>query len=110
VSYPKIERRHAEEAGRKLSVMTFELENGLFAFFFEGLRERVGTVAVALPRSPTSPGTSTVLFGSRNATTSRILAEFLASKFGKITFASVFLQEESEVQLGRALMKLAQTL
>lgn len=110
MSYPKTDRKSIEEGERKLSVVTFEVENGLFAFFFEGSKERVGTLALALPRTPTSPGASSILLGDRNATTSRILAEFLASKFGKMSFASVFLPEESGFQLGKVLLKLAQSL
>ncbi len=74
----------------------FEVENAVFAFFHEG-KIKVGTLALSLPKI-VGAGLSSVLMGDRFAVSAKILAEKLASKFNKIAFTSIAINEpEAEI-------------
>lgn len=70
--------------------------------------DRLGTLAIAIPRPPDSPGlpSSSLILGNRNAISARIFAEYLASKKGKIALVSVYLEKIEEIQAQVILKKL----
>jgi hypothetical protein len=62
--------------------------------------DRLGTLAVAIPKPPDTPGlpSSSVILGNRNVISARMFAEYLASKKGKIAIVSVYLEKMDEMQ------------
>lgn len=62
--------------------------------------DRLGTLAIAVPKPPDTPGlpTSSVILGNRNVISARMFAEYLASKKGKIAIVSVYLEKMDEMQ------------
>jgi hypothetical protein len=75
---------------RNLQVNLIELENAMIFFVFENV-ERLGTVAIALPRiGIEGSGPASILVGASYQTVSKILAEKVASKFNKISLVSVY--------------------
>jgi hypothetical protein len=62
--------------------------------------DRLGTLAVAIPKPPDTPGllSSSVILGNRNVISARMFAEYLASKKGKIAIVSVYLEKMDELQ------------
>jgi hypothetical protein len=62
--------------------------------------DRLGTLAVAIPKPPDTPGlpSSSVVLGNRNVISARMFAEYLASKKGKIAIVSVYLEKMDELQ------------
>ena len=66
------------------------LENAIIAFFYEE-KFRLGTLAIAMPGAgEVAAGRSSVLVGGKYIMTTRVLAEKLAAKSGKISLASLF--------------------
>ena len=108
MGYPKIMRRSGEEEDPRLSLTVIELANVVFGFFYEGDEERAGTIALSLPKMNTSLGVSSIVMGVRNATVARLLAEFLAQRYLKMAFASVFTHQENDFTTNQRLLKLAQ--
>jgi hypothetical protein len=109
---PKIRRETLSRHGRNFTAYLIELENAIIGFFFEEEACRLGTLALALPRSlqPPSLGSSSVLIGHKNVNIARILAEYLSSKYGKISLASVFLRKEADLEGEKNLLELAKIL
>jgi hypothetical protein len=105
--YPKTFRKSIEAEGKKFSVIIFELENAVFSFFFEDDLERVGTIALAIPQTASTLNVSSILLGDRNIIPARILAEFFASKFKKMSFSSVFSKQINDTQISKILLSLA---
>ncbi|MBS7655517.1 hypothetical protein KEJ50_03345 [Candidatus Bathyarchaeota archaeon] len=68
-----------------------EVENAVFGFFHDG-KVKVGTLALALPKT-IAASVSSILIGNRFVVTAKILAEKLALKFNKIAFASIAINE-----------------
>jgi len=109
---PKIRRETLSRQGRTFTVYLLELENAVVSFFFEEEKFRLGTLALALPRTlqPPGLGSSSILLGHKNINIARILAEYLSSRYGKLSLASVFLQKEADFEGARNLLELAKTL
>lgn len=97
--------------GRTFNVYLLEAKNAVVCFFFEG-DFKLGTIAFALPRGlqPSGHGISNLLLGHRNANITRILAEYLASTYGKLSLVSVFLPEEGDLEGEKSLLELAKIL
>ncbi|MEM3737000.1 MAG: hypothetical protein QXJ75_02760 [Candidatus Bathyarchaeia archaeon] len=96
-----------EGEGRRFSTILVEFVNVVFGFFYEGEEEKVGTMAISLPKTRTTPATSSIVMGAKNTVPARMLAEFLAQKYAKIAFASVFTYREDDFATNRWLLKLA---
>jgi len=83
------------EVTLRLNSRTFRLdyallENAIIAFFYED-RFRLGTLAIAMPGAgEIAAGRSSVLLGGKYMMTTRVLAEKLAAKTGKISLVSLF--------------------
>jgi hypothetical protein len=109
---PKIRRETLSKQGRTFTVYLLELENAVVSFFFEEEKFKLGTLALALPRifQPPGLGSSSILLGYKNVNIARILAEYLSSKYGKLSLTSVFLQKEGDFEAERNLLELAKIL
>jgi hypothetical protein len=70
--------------------------------------DKMGTLAIGVPRPKDMIGTpsSSVLIGDRNAISTRMFAEYLASKKGKIALVSTYLETMSEMRAQSIFMKL----
>lgn len=70
--------------------------------------DKLGTLAVAVPNPKDFIGsvTSSVLLGDRNVISARMFAEYLASKKGKISMASVYLERLNETEAQSFFMRL----
>ncbi|MBS7644092.1 hypothetical protein KEJ26_05930 [Candidatus Bathyarchaeota archaeon] len=106
--YPKFTAEQIKENGHAFHVFFLEVENAVFVFF--GEEPKLGTFSVALPPRGEGPTTSSVLLGDRNTIVTRILAERLATAFGKMVLVSTYLKKISEGEGGPVLLKLAQKL
>lgn len=73
-------------------------------------KSRLGTLAVAIPQKgkKLGPPLSSILLGGRNMTVSRLLAEGIAEKTGKIVLVSTFIKSLSEREVGPILLKLVE--
>ncbi|WP_309492227.1 hypothetical protein [Candidatus Hecatella orcuttiae] len=111
VMFPQALSKTVELEGRKFSVYIFELDNAILSFFFEGEKTKLGTLAVATPPIPPSaPHSSSLLLGYKNSHLARVLAEYLAAKWGKTALASVFIPQENDPLAGRTLMNLVKSM
>lgn len=110
MAFPRSGFKSVEREGRKFTVYYVEFENAVFGFFFEGENRRVGTVALATPKTSLTMASSTLIIGHKNANIARILAENLASKFRKIAFSSVFIYRENDIHTNRILLELSNSL
>jgi len=100
-----------EVDGRPYSALLLELENACILIISEG-GLRLGTLAIAIPEgAPGSPApTSAGILGHRHVMTARLLAERVASLFGRIAIVSIRAQG-SDVEVGaRALAVLKKVL
>ncbi|MEM2103493.1 MAG: proteasome assembly chaperone 4 family protein [Candidatus Bathyarchaeia archaeon] len=70
--------------------------------------DRLGTLAIAVPKPADSPGlpSSTVILGDRNIISTRMLAEYLASRKKKIALVSIYLETIGEVHAQTIFKKL----
>jgi hypothetical protein len=62
--------------------------------------DKLGTLAIAVPKAKDMLGTvtSSVLLGDKNVISTRMFAEYVASKKGKIALVSVYLDKVGEIQ------------
>lgn len=94
--------------GIKLLAMHVELGNAALVFISES-SDQLGTLAASVPTMgdlKTQPFLSSTLLGDRNTTITRVLAERLAAKTGKIGLVSVHLKSVNEAEATDAVMKL----
>ena len=110
MTFPKTKDISIEQEGRKFTTYIIEFENAVLGFFFEGEDRKIGTVAVATPRTNTTTGSSSVLLGYRNNNITRLLAEQLAAKYRELALSSLFTQRDNDTVAGRVFMKLTQSL
>ena len=70
--------------------------------------DKLGTMAIAVPKPGDQLGlaSSSVLIGDRNVISSRMFAEYVAAKTGKIAVVSVYLNTVDEMQAQSIFMKL----
>lgn len=87
--------------------LRLETKNANLVLLSEG-EDQLGTLSVAIPQKDRmlGPPTSSVLLGDRNVIVSRLLAERLAEKTGKIALASVFSKTMAERDVGPIFIKL----
>lgn len=89
--------------GKPLYGALTELENAVFALFWEGENPRLGSVTVTLPNKEASQ-----LLGDRNEFLGRLLGERLVVKYGKIAMVSTNLSVGFDS--GKTLIELADKL
>jgi len=84
-----------------------ETKNANLVLLSEG-EDQLGTLAVALPQAQKmlGPPLSSILLGDRNTMISRLLAERLAEKTGKMALMSVFAKTVSERDAGPVFLRL----
>ncbi|MCW3997617.1 MAG: hypothetical protein NWF10_03500 [Candidatus Bathyarchaeota archaeon] len=70
--------------------------------------DKLGTLAIAVPNPQglVGPVTSQTLLGERNSISARMLAEYIASKKGKIAMVSVYLDKLTEIHAQKVFMNL----
>ena len=87
--------------------LLIETPNSSILLLSEG-EDQLGTLAAAVPQAQEmlGPPVSSILLGDRNTILSRMLAERLATKTGKIALASVFLKATAEREAAPILLKL----
>ena len=107
MSKAKVFREEIEEAGTKYSAILLEMKNAYIFLLSEG-EESLGTLAVSLPPKPgmIGPPLSSVLLGERNVAPSRMLAERLAKRLGRIVLVSIFAKTMEEGQMLRIFLNL----
>ncbi|MBS7616008.1 hypothetical protein KEJ45_02260 [Candidatus Bathyarchaeota archaeon] len=95
------------EQNTRFLAVYLETKNSCLVLLSEN-EDRLGTLAVALPKPSDSPGlpSSTVLLGDRNMISARMFAEYLASKKKKIALVSIYLETLNEVQAQSIFKKL----
>lgn len=76
-----------------------EAENSCLILLSEN-EDKLGTLAIAVPKPKDllGPASSSILLGDRNAISSRMFAEYLASRKGKIALVSIYLERMGEMQ------------
>jgi hypothetical protein len=84
-----------------------ETENSCLILLSEN-KDKLGTLTIAVPKPQDllGPPSSSVLLGDRNAISSRMFAEYLASKKKKIALVSIYLETIDETQAQSIFMKL----
>ena len=87
-----------EQDTRFLAVYV-ETKNSIMIMLSEK-EDKLGTLAIAVPKPKDLMGsvTSSVLIGDKNVISTRMFAEYVASKKGKIAMVSVYLEKVSELQ------------
>ena len=107
MSKAEVLREEIEEAGTTYSAILLKMKNAYIFLLSEG-EERLGTLAVSLPPRPgmVGPPLSSILLGERNVTLSRMLAERLAKRLGRMVLVSIFVRTANERQVLRIFLNL----
>lgn len=107
MSQAKVIRKEIEEGEATFSALYVEMKNGCLIFLSEG-EDRLGTLAVSIPQRERrlGPPVSSILFGDRNMTVARLLAERLANLSKKLTLVSVYIETMEEAKAGPMLLRL----
>jgi hypothetical protein len=103
----KITQEEIKEKDAVFLSLCIETPNSSILLLSEG-EDQLGTLAAAVPQTQEmlGPPVSSILLGDRNTILSRMLAERLAAKTGKIALASVFLKATAEREAAPILLKL----
>jgi hypothetical protein len=103
----KITQEELKEKDRTFLSLHIETPNSSILLLSEG-EDQLGTLAAAVPQAQKmlGPPVSSILLGDRNTILSRMLAERLASKTGKIALTSVYLKATAEREAAPILIKL----
>jgi len=103
----KVIREEIVEQETRFLAVYIEARNSCWVMLSEK-EDKMGTLALAVPnpKGLVGPVTSQTLFGERNAISARMLAEYIASKKGKITMVSVYLEKLNEIQAQKIFMNL----
>ena len=103
----KVTQEELKENDRIFLSLHIETPNSSILLLSEG-EDQLGTLAAAVPQAQKmlGPPVSSILLGDRNTILSRMLAERLASKTGKIALASVYLKVTAEREAAPILIKL----
>jgi len=103
----KIVQEEMKENETLFLALRLETKNSNIILLSEG-EDQLGTLAVALPQAQKmlGPPLSSVLLGDRNVIVTRMLAERLAAKTGKIALASVFTKTLAEREAGPIFLRL----
>ena len=107
MSRAKIIKDEIMEENVKFLVIFIETKNSCI-FLLSQNEDRLGTLVAAVPpgKGLIGPSTSSILLGGKNATIARILAEKMASKTGKVSLVSVYLETLDESMAGPILARL----
>ena len=107
MSKARVFREEIKETETTYSAILLEMENA-YVFFLSVGEERLGTLTVSLPPKPGMIGLplSSTLLGERNMSLSRMLAERLAKKLGKIVLVSIFAKTTEEGKILRIFLNL----
>jgi hypothetical protein len=103
----KVTHEELKENDRIFLSIHVETPNSSILLLSEG-EDQLGTLAAAVPQAQKmlGPPVSSILLGDRNTILSRMLAERLASKTGKIALTSVHLKVTGEREAAPILIKL----
>jgi len=103
----KVTQEELKENDRIFLSLHVETPNSSILLLSEG-EDQLGTLAAAVPQAQKmlGPPVSSILLGDRNTILSRMLAERLASKTGKIALTSVYLKATGEREAAPILLKL----
>ena len=95
----KVVREELFEQDTRFLAVYVETKNSCVIMLSEK-EDKLGTMAIAVPKPPNmvGPVSSQVVLGDKNAVSSRMFAEYVASKKGKIAMVSVYLEKLSEMQ------------
>jgi len=109
MSQAKVIREETKEGEVTFSALYVEIKNGCLIFLSEG-EERLGTLAVSIPQRERflGPPLSSILFGDRNVTVARLIAERVANLSKKLTLVSVYIETMEEGKAGPMLLKLVE--
>jgi len=107
MSRAKIIKDEITEENVKFLAIFIETKNSCI-FLLSQNEDRLGTLVAAVPpgKGLIGPSTSSILLGGKNATIARILAEKMASKTGKVSLVSVYLETLDESMAGPILARL----
>ncbi len=107
MSRAKIIKDEITEENVKFLAIFIETKNSCI-FLLSQNEDRLGTLVAAVPpgKGLIGPSTSSILLGGKNATIARILAEKMASKTGKVSLVSVYLETLDESVAGPILARL----
>ena len=107
----KVIKEEIQQKGISFLAVYVEAKNSIMIMLSEK-EDKLGTLAIAVPKPKDLLGsvTSSVLLGDKNVISSRMLAEYVASKKGKIAMVSVYLETVTEVQAQSFFMHLVEKL
>jgi hypothetical protein len=111
VERAKVIKEEIQQQGISFLAVYVEAKNSIMIMLSEK-EDKLGTLAIAVPKPKDLLGsvTSSVLLGDKNVISSRMLAEYVASKKGKIAMVSVYLETVTEVQAQSFFMHLVEKL
>jgi len=111
VERAKVIKEEIQQQGISFLAVYVEAKNSIMIMLSEK-EDKLGTLAIAVPKPKDLLGsvTSSVLLGDKNVISSRMLAEYVASKKGKIAIVSVYLETVTEVQAQSFFMHLVEKL
>jgi hypothetical protein len=103
----KVTQEEIKEKDAVFLSFYIETPNSSILLLSEG-EDQLGTLAAAVPQAEKmlGPPVSSILLGDRNTIISRMLAERLAAKTGKIALTSVYLKATAEREAAPILLKL----
>jgi len=95
----KIIKEELFQQDTRFLVVYVESKNSIMIMLSEK-EDKLGTLAIAVPKPKDLIGsvTSSVLLGNKNVISTRMFAEYVASKKGKIAMVSVYLEKINELQ------------
>lgn len=92
-------KEEINEQDHRFLAVYVESKNSIMLMLSEK-EDKLGTMAIAVPKPKDLIGsvTSSVLLGDRNVISSRMFAEYVASKKGKIAVVSVYVETVTELE------------
>ena len=95
----KIIKEELFEQDTRFLVVYVEAKNSIMIMLSEK-EDKLGTLAIAVPKPKDLMGsvTSSVLLGDKNVVSTRMFAEYVATKKGKIAMVSIYLEKVNELQ------------
>ncbi len=92
-------KEEINEQDHRFLAVYVESKNSIMLMLSEK-EDKLGTMAIAVPKPKDLMGTvtSSVLMGDRNVISSRMFAEYVAAKKGKIAVVSVYVETVTELQ------------
>jgi hypothetical protein len=99
VERAKVIKEELQQQDTRFLAVYVEAKNSCMIMLSEN-EDKLGTLAIAVPKPKDLLGsvTSSVLLGDKNMISSRMFAEYVASKKGKIAMVSVYLEKVTEMQ------------